>query len=422
MNNKRLYYTLYSRLLSQEALVQAFSKVKKAKGSAGVDCQSIADFAEDLASNISVLLSELKDKSYQPLPVKRVEIAKDDGGIRKIGIPAVRDRVVQQALLDILQGIFEEDFHVSSYAYRPKRGCHQAISKAHLFIRKYDMKHVVDMDLSKCFDTLDHGLIIDCFRKRIKDGSILKLIELFLTSGVMKDSRFTESEIGSPQGGVISPLIANVYLNEFDQEMKLRNHRIVRYADDILIFCHSFSGAQNALKQAREILEGELKLTVNESKTHIAHSDTGIKFLGVEIFSDYTKIQDKKLKGFKEKIKRITRRNSPVNLERVIGELRPVLCGFANYFRIANSKGDFKKLMSWIRRRLRAKQMRLWKKPSKLHKELRRRGYKEEFKKIKMSSWRNSYSIQAHLALPNKVFEELKLYDMSKVETGISVL
>ena len=120
MNNKRLYYTLYSRLLSQEALVQAFSKVKKAKGSAGVDCQSIADFAEDLASNISVLLSELKDKSYQPLPVKRVEIAKDDGGIRKIGIPAVRDRVVQQALLDILQGIFEEDFHVSSYAYRPK--------------------------------------------------------------------------------------------------------------------------------------------------------------------------------------------------------------------------------------------------------------------------------------------------------------
>ncbi|EHD0103835.1 group II intron reverse transcriptase/maturase, partial [Vibrio vulnificus] len=213
---------------------------------------------------------------------------KDGGGVRLLGIPTVRDRVVQQTLNDLLTPIFEEQFHPSSFGYRPNRSCHDAINKATMFIRRYGMQHVVDMDLSKCFDKLDHELILRSIRTRVTDGSVLALINQFLKSGVMVDGHWQQTELGSPQGGVISPLIANIYLDAFDQEMRKRGHRIVRYADDILIFCRSRAGAENALAQATKILEKELKLTVNQSKSHIAHSENGVKFLGVEIGEQYT--------------------------------------------------------------------------------------------------------------------------------------
>lgn len=422
MSRGRVYYTLYGRLLEERALEAAFAKVKSANGSAGRDGQSIKDFSQDLQGHIRQLQKELREKSYRPEPVLRVEIAKEDGGTRKLGIPAVRDRVVQQALLDILQPIFEEDFHPSSYGYRPKRSCHQAITKSEMFIRRYDLKYVVDMDLSKCFDTLDHELIIRSFRKRVTDGSILNLIRMFLSSGVQIGEDFEATKEGSPQGGVISPLIANVYLNEFDQEMKRRGHRHVRYADDILIFKSSRSGAENALKQATAVLEDELKLTVNRGKTHTTKARQGVAFLGVIIHTRYTRIMPKKVKAFKARVKRITRRNSPVSLSQVIEELNPVIRGFANYFRIANCKKELQRLMQWMRRRLRAKQMKLWKRPAKLHKELRRRGYKSGgFKSIRMSSWRNANSKPVCMALPNTIFVEMGLFDMNSVETGISV-
>jgi group II intron reverse transcriptase/maturase len=254
-------------MLSKGKLLQAFLKVKSANGAAGIDGQSVKDFAESLDTNLGNILNELQSKSYQPQPVKRVEIPKAGGGIRLLGIPAVRDRVVQQVLLDILQPIFDCEFHPSSYGYRPGRSCHQAITKATMFVRKYERKWVVDMDLSKCFDTLDHNLILSSISKRIKDGAVLSLIGRILKSGVMTSAGWSASEVGSPQGGVISPLIANIYLDAFDQFMKERGHRIVRYADDILILCQSKSAADNALKQASSYLENELLLTVNQEKT-----------------------------------------------------------------------------------------------------------------------------------------------------------
>ena len=178
---------------------------------------------------------------------------------------------------------------------------------------------------------------------------------------------------------MISPLISNVYLDAFDQEMKRRGHRIVRYADDILILCRSQSAAEHAREVATDILEGELRLTVNKEKTHLVHASRGVKFLGVEIGLHWIRIQDKKVAAFKAKVKAITRRNSPVNLEKVIADLNPVLRGFANYFRMANCKGLFRELMSWIRRRLRAKQLALWKRASRLHRRLRQLGYQGEF-------------------------------------------
>lgn len=414
----KIYYSLYDRMLNERGLLQAFAKVKSNKGAPGIDGQTIADFAEHLSEEIAQLASELRTKSYRPQPVRRVEIPKDGGGIRLLGIPAVRDRVVQQALLNILQPIFDPEFHPSSYGYRPGRSPQQAIAKASLFIRRYELKWVVDMDLSRCFDTLNHALILKSFRRRIADGSILDLLRMFLQSGVMTGEGWQASEDGSPQGGVISPLVANVYLDAFDQFMKGRGHRIVRYADDILILTRSKSAAHNALVVAGNYLEGELLLTVNEQKSSIVHSFEGVNYLGVTIHTGYTRIKREKVRALKDKVKGITRRNSPVNLEKVIADLNPVIRGFAYYFRVANCQEEFKALMQWIRRRLRAKQMSLWKRPKRLHRRLRQLGYQGEFMAIKMNSWRNSAGNLAHYAIPNMYLQELGLFEMSSVQTG----
>ena len=420
-NNLRVHYSLYGRMLSLQALYEAYKQVKSNRGAAGVDGQSVDNFTQNLEKELKQLLLELQEKRYQAQPVKRVEIDKDDGGKRLLGIPTVRDRIVQQCLSNIMTPIFDPHFHPSSYGYRVGRSCHQAISKATLFIRKYQRQYVVDMDLSKCFDMLDHELIIQSVRKRITDGSILNLIDVFLKSGVMVGSNWQSNEKGSPQGGVISPLLANIYLDAFDQEMKRRNHRIVRYADDILILCCSEVAAQNALKVASHILEETLKLKVNERKTHIAHSDDGIKFLGVAIGTNYTYIQERKLKALKVKVKRITKRNGGKNLAEVLKELNPVLRGFVNYFKIANIGKILNQLSGWIRRRLRGVQLRLWKKPGKLHRRLKQLGYKPPFKFIQMNSWRNSASPLANYAMPNNWFKEIGLYQINEVKTGIFV-
>lgn len=418
---KRIYYSLYDRLLNRKGLEVAFKKVKSEKGAAGIDGQTLKEFAANVEEELNKLQRELREKRYRPHPVKQVWIPKSDGGERKLGIPTVRDRIVQQALLDILQPIFEEDFHPSSYGYRPGRSCHQAISKATMFMRQYGLEWVVDMDLSKCFDMLDHDLIMKGVRKRIADGSILEMIKMFLKSGVMTKEGLEATRRGSPQGGVISPLLANVYLNEFDQFMRDRGHRIVRYADDILIFKRTKKGAENARKVASCFLEGPLRLKVNEEKTHLTHVGDGVRYLGVIIGTKTTRIQEKKVAKLKKTIKGLTRRNGAGNLKEVIKELNRVIRGFGEYFKIANCKKVLEKLMGWIRRRLRAKQLAQWKKPGRLHRRLRQLGYKGPFKRIRMKSWRNACSPLVNMALPNDWFDELGLYDLTGLKTGALV-
>ena len=418
----RKYYSLYGRLLSQRVLYEAFRRVRRNKGAAGIDGQSLSAFEANLEVELSCLLSELKEKRYRAQPVRRVTLPKPDGGERLLGIPTVRDRVVQQALRTLLEPIFDGDFHPSSYGYRPGRSAHQAISKAQLFIRRYQRHWVVDMDLSKCFDTLDHDLILRQFRRKVTDGSVLGLLEQFLNSGVMVGHQYEATERGSPQGGVISPLIANVYLDAFDQFMKSRGHRIVRYADDILILCSSRTASENALNVATGYLEGDLKLTVNRSKTHLAHSREGIHFLGVVIHRGYTRIQMKKLKGLKAKLKWMTRRNSGKDLGSIIAELNPVLRGFINYFRVANCTRVMKQLMGWLRRRLRCVQLKQWKTPSRLHRRLKQLGLRPPFQFIRMQSWRNARSPLASYAMPNRwLHGELGLIDLSTQRVGLCV-
>ena len=418
----RIWYSLYDRLLNPLALSNAFAKVRRAKGARtpGVDGQTARDFEANLPDELARLVTELRTKTYQPQPVQRGTITKPEGGQRLLGIPTIRDRVVQQALLDILQPIFDPDFHPSSYGYRPGRSAQDAVAKATMFIRRYGLSHVVDMDLSKCFDRLDHDLIIASIRRRVTDGSILHLIRMFLESGVMDEGIWSSTELGSPQGGVISPLIANIYLDAFDQEMKRRGHRIVRYADDILILCRSMSAAVHTEQVATTILDEDLKLTVNSDKTHRVHASQGVKFLGVSIGLKWTAIQPQKIASWKAKIRKITRRNSPANLQRVIAELNPVLRGFVNYFQIANCSKQLNRLAGWIRRRLRSKQLSLWKKPSRLHRRLRQLGYKGEFVKMRMRSWRSSASHLASWSIPNSwLHDELGLFDITSITTGV---
>ena len=331
-----------------------------------------------------------------------------------------RDEVLPKSLEEtdwkqIVQTASCSEMDRVSRADRPGRSCHDAIRKAELFMRRYDLGYVVDMDLSACFDTLNHDFLMRQLQKKIADGSMLKLIELFLKSGVMVGNELKEVTEGSPQGGVISPLLANIYLDYFDQWSRERGYRIVRYADDTLIFSRSHKAAVRRLKAATAVLEGEMGLRVNEQKTQVTSLGKGVEYLGVVIRTTYTTIQHKKVKQFKEKVKRLTNRSGGKPLWRVIAELNPLLRGFAHYFRIANGKGRFREFMTWIRRRLRAIQLRLWKKPRRLHRRLRQLGYSGVFLYIKMQSWASARSPLASMAMPNGWLYEQGLYNMELV-------
>jgi len=413
------WYSLIDKVYRTENLEEAYRQVRRNKGAPGIDGETVEAYGENLEKNLAHLHHDLKTDNYKPDPVLRVEIEKEGKKEKRpLGIPTVRDRVVQQALLNILQPIFDPDFHPSSYGYRPNCSCQKAVAKAERFMNKYGLRHAVDMDLSKCFDLLDHELIIKSVNRKVSDGRILKLIRQFLEAGIMKDGNLERVSLGSPQGGVISPLLANIYLDYFDQKMKSKGIRIVRTADDILIFAQTKRQAKRYLKLAMEILEDELKLVVNREKTTLSKVDKGVSYLGFVIFPNNTVIEPKRIKRFKDKIRRLTRRNQPKNVEQIIKELTPILRGWINYYCAANCKKVISDLMAWIRRRLRMKKMREWKSWKPLHKELHRRNYRGEFKKISMYRWRNSVSPLIQMALPNKWFEEMGLYNLEKCVVG----
>lgn len=413
------WYSLMDKVYRRENLESAYQRVRRNKGQPGIDGVTVEAYGDNLAENLEQLHHELKTGTYQPQPVRRVEIPKPDGSKRPLGIPTVKDRVAQQALLNILQPIFEPSFHPHSYGYRPGRSCHAAVAKADSLMKDEGLEYVVDMDLSKCFDRLNHELILQEINRKISDGSILKLVKKFLVAGVMKDGTWEATEIGSPQGGVISPLIANIYLDRFDRTMKEMGIEIVRYADDILIFAEYEHDAKKFRRIATDYLEGNLKLTVNKEKTHLTNLSKGVPYLGFIIRRKFVSIHPKKIQKFKERVKELTPRNHGKNVEQMVKELNKYIRGWANYYRIANCKGHFSQLMAWIRRRLRMKKMREWKSWKQLHKELHRRGYDGEFEKISMRRWRNAASPLIHYALPNEWFDEIGLINLSTYKVGI---
>lgn len=412
-------YSLIDKIYRRENLYMAFKAVKRNNGASGVDGETVSDFARELDANIERLHVELKTDTYVPKPVRRVEIPKADGGTRPLGIPTVRDRVVQQAFVNVLEPHFDKEFHPSSYGYRKGRSQHQAVAKAKLFMKKYDLDHVVDMDLSRCFDTLNHDLLIQAVARKVSDRRVLNLTRKFLESGVMADGSFVANESGSPQGGVCSPLLSNIYLDYFDKEMMEKGIRIVRYADDILIFAETKKEAGDYRILATKILEEELKLAVNKEKTHLTNLSKGVFFLGFILRRHSTGIQPKRLKRFKDKIREITKRNQPTPLEIIVKKLNPVLKGWLNYYRIADIKGMIRTLMEWLRRRVRMVKMKQWKTYKKMHKELRRKGLKHNGEKMNVTLWKNSNVHIIHQLLPNAYFDKLGLIDLCEHEVGL---
>lgn len=412
-------YSLIDKIYRKENLMKAFKHVKRNNGAPGIDGETVLDFKANEIENINLLHEQLKTNTYKPRPVKRIEISKEDGGIRNLGMPTVRDKVVQQAIVNIIEPHFDRTFHPSSYGYRRGHSQQQAVAKAEQFMNRYGLTEVVDMDLSKCFDTLNHELIIESVSELISDGRVLDLIRLFLKSGVIIGKEFIDTTVGSSQGGVFSPLLSNIYLNKFDQKMKSKGIRIVRYADDILIFAKDKQAAGNYLSYAKEVLEKELKLKVNEDKTHLTNIDAGVAFLGFIIKGNYLYVQPKRVQRFKDKIRQKTKRNAGRSLESIIKELNPVIRGWINYYRVANIKKLLQGIMAWIRRRLRMIKMKQWKTYKKMHKEMRKLNIKGNGMKMDVCRWKNSTTQMVHLILPNRYFDEIGLIDLCKYEVGL---
>jgi len=412
------WYSLIDKVYTTQNLFDAFYSVKKNKGVGGIDGITIKQYEENLPINIYQMQKELKSGTYVPLPVKRVEIPKGNGKTRPLGIPTVRDRIAQQAIVNIIQPIFEPEFHPQSYGYRPKKSCQMAVARAKQVAVGLELPFVVDMDLSKCFDTLNHKFIMKTLNKRISDGTLLRLIESILKSGVMQNGKFNKTKIGSPQGGVISPLLMNIYLDEFDQAMRIKGLEIVRYADDILIFAKTKKKAEQYQRFATKYLNS-IYLIINEEKTHITHISKGITYLGFKIYKRFVSIDSKRIKVFKDKVRQLTPRNSGINVIAMARRLNPILRGWSNYFKVANCKGLFKTLMEWIRRRLRMKRMKELKSWKAFHKQLRRVGHRGDFPKMSMTHWKNSCCFHIHKAIPLTWFDEIKLYNLQNVETGV---
>lgn len=334
-------------------LTKAWTKVKANRGSGGVDGESLASFEANLEQNLTETLRLLKEKHYQPQPVRRVYIPKPDGRRRPLGIPTIRDRVVQQAIKDLLEPIFEEIFLPNSHGYRAGKNAHQAVAKAEAYLNK-GYRWVLDADIQGFFDHVDHQILMDLVREKVADGRILDLLEAFLKSGVMEDGEFAETMEGTPQGGVISPLMANIYLNHFDRRMGEEGFLLLRYADDFLVFCKEEWEAKKALDLAKQILGKELKLTLHPDKTRIMNARVhGVEFVGFKFNGRWRRPRDKAIKRFKDEIRYRTRRQQPRNLQMVIQNINPVIRGWGNYFGKGAGFKRFIHLDSWIRMRLR---------------------------------------------------------------------
>ncbi|CAG0955371.1 partial Group II intron-encoded protein LtrA, partial [Methanosarcinales archaeon] len=347
-------FALIHKVWDQKNLEQAWKSVKANKGSAGIDNITIEQFEQNLSQNLAEIQRLLKEKRYEPSPVLRVLIPKDNWKMRKLGIPTVRDRVVQQALKNVFEPIFEEIFLPQSHGYRPNTDAHAAVKKSEAYLEK-GYHWVVDADVEGFFDHVDHQIMMDLVCEKIADGRVLSLVESFLKSGIMNEGIFEESLEGTPQGGNLSPLLSNIYLNHFDRRMGDYGYLLLRYADDIVIFCKFESDAKDALKRAKEILEGELKLKPSPEKTKIIHArKKGVEFLGFHFNGRWRRPRDKTRKRFKEEIKLRTRRKQPKNLETVIESINPVIRGWGNYFKGGTVKKSFEELDGYIRGRLRS--------------------------------------------------------------------
>ena len=361
--------------LTRENLQRAFKRVKANKGAAGVDGLDITQTARHLVTAWPAIREQLLSGVYRPSPVRRVTIPKPEGGERELGIPTVTDRLIQQALLQVLQPILDPTFSEHSYGFRPGRRAHDAVLSAQSYVQ-FGRRIVVDVDLEQFFDRVNHDILINRLQKRIPDAGVNRLIRAYLNSGIMSDGVVQERYQGTPQGGPLSPLLANVLLDEVDKELERRGHRFVRYADDCNVYVHSRKAGERVMALLRRCY-AKLRLKVNETKSAVA-SITGRKFLGYSFWfakdGVKCKVAVKPLATFKQRVRQLTRRTCGRSMVEVIERLRPYLLGWKAYFGLAQTPGIWRALDEWLRHRLRAIQLKHWKRGTTIYRVLRALG------------------------------------------------
>lgn len=412
---------LINKITSRDNLNLAFQKVKRNKGAAGVDEKDIEATRLYLKEQGTEIIELIKEGKYKPQAVRRVEIPKPDGGKRKLGIPTVTDRVIQQAIVQVLTPIFEKQFSPYSYGFRPNKSAHQAIEQAREYIQD-GYSYVVDIDLEKFFDRVQHDKLMSLIANTITDKPTLKLIRRYLQAGIMENGVVTVNSEGTPQGGPLSPLLSNIILNELDKELEKRGHRFVRYADDCNIYVKSVKAGERVKEGVTQFIEKKLKLKVNEEKSAVGKPVARI-FLGVSFYRNRKQtriyVPKKKKMIFEEKLKKITNRNWGVSMEYRILKLNQLIQGWGNYFKIGDITKYSIEIDSHIRRRLRACRWKEWKKTRTKYRNLKNLGIQSnkawKLANTRKGYWRVSQNPTINVALSNQYWLEQGLKSLRNV-------
>ena len=399
---------LLERILDRNNLNQAYLKVKRNGGSAGVDGMTVEEMLPYLREHREELLESLRSERYKPKAVRRVEIPKPDGGKRMLGVPTVIDRMIQQAIVQVLQPMYEPFFSENSYGFRPKRSAQQAMKQALEYYNE-GYTQVVDLDLAKYFDTVNHEILIGMLREQVKDERVIRLIRKYLKSGVMINGLISPTTEGTPQGGNLSPLLSNIYLTAFDRMLESRGHKFVRYADDCNIYVKSRRAAERVMANCTKFLEGKLKLKVNRKKSQVG-SPLRLKFLGFSMYKTGKKAgirpHGKSIKRFKDKIRELTSRKQARSVELILKRLKRYTVGWLGYYSIADMESRIKSLNEWIRRRIRQIYWKQWKKIKTKHDNLVKLGIDNEnawkWANSRKAYWRIADSHILHRSLTNE--------------------
>ena len=408
---------IITKILDRENLNLAFKNVKANKGASGIDDMSIEETAQFIKEHKNQIVWQLYNRKYQPQPVRRVEIPKPNGGVRKLGIPTVLDRVIQQAMVQVLSPMFEPYFSEYSYGFRPNRCCQMAIIKAlEYFNDGYDW--VVDIDLEKFFDNVPHDRLLRMVSDVVKDGNVISLVNKFLKAGVMIQGNYEDTEIGTPQGGPLSPLLSNIMLNKLDKELEARGLHFTRYADDTIILVKSEKAANRVMKSITHFIEKKLGLKVNVTKTKICKPND-LKYLGFSFYKDiknntYNSVPhiDSKMK-FQRKLKSLTKRSESISLDTRFEKLNWLIRGWVNYFRISKMKTFLAKIDEYLRTRIRMIIWKMWKLPKTRENNLVKCGYSRGEARG-LANCRRGYMFVAHSKILQNAITKLALSKPNK--------
>ena len=367
---------LWERVWERQNLLAALERVERNGGAAGMDGMPVEELRPYLKEHWLEIREALDQQTYQPNPVRRVEIPKPDGGVRQLGIPTVLDRLLQQAISQVLTPLFEPLFSNHSYGFRPGRSAHQAIKQAQVYVQA-GYEWVVDIDLEKFFDRVNHDKLMARVARVVKDKRVLKLIRAYLNSGVMVNGVVLDTEEGTPQGGPLSPLLSNIMLDDLDKELEKRGHKFVRYADDCNIYVQTRRAGERVMESVKTFLEKKLKLKVNPKKSKVDRA-TRVKFLGFSFYKRkgevLIRVATRSLERFREKLRRLTKRTRSGKLEDIIQEINQYTMGWMGYYRQANTPSVFEGLDSWIRRRMRQMVWKRWKRGTTRYRNLVKMG------------------------------------------------